>query len=553
MALCSLRHVSLVWIPLLLGICIGCAPPDHWAVFENKPQPPEGLETVQRVDIPQDLQPRLLEPPPFELTGEEIALSVEQAVLLSLQNNQDLHVRQLTPVITGTFELLERGAYDPEVFSEIVYLDEKTSETARSTGQQFNVSGTDTAGIGGIRQRLPTGTTIEATVEQERTISNRTPEQQTARLGLSVTQSLLQGFGPAVNLVSVRQAELETVASLYELRGFTEALLAETERAYWSYVLAQQEIAIFEESLTVAKQQLHEVEQRIEVGVLPEIEAAAARSEVARRDQGLINARGNLADRRLRLLRLISPAPGGRLDLEVNPTSEPRMDPQPVTDVAGRLKLAERFRPDLNEARLRVQQNRLETILTKNGLLPRLELFIDLGQTGFSDTFSDSFKEVDGDTYDFTAGVQFSHYLGNRAATARDLAAHASRKQAMEAVANLQQIVRLDVLLAVNEVERASQLVAASRVTRLLQEQTLKAEKERFDVGASTALLVAQAQRDLLVSSIAEVEAIVNYRIALIDLYLAEGSLLERRGVKLAAGETPYYGDPGWLHMDAAW
>ncbi len=68
-------------------------------------------------------------------------------------------------------------------------------------------------------------------------------------------------------------------------------------------------------------------------------------------------------------------------------------------------------------------------------------------------------------------------------------------------------------------------------MTRILQEETLQAEKERFDVGASTALLVAQAQRDLLVSSIDEVEAVVNYRQALVALYLIESSLLERHGV----------------------
>jgi outer membrane protein len=67
----------------------------------------------------------------------------------------------------------------------------------------------------------------------------------------------------------------------------------------------------------------------------------------------------------------------------------------------------------------------------------------------------------------------------------------------------------------------------------VLQEETLKAEKERFDVGSSTALQVAQAQRDLLASRISEVEAVVGYRIALIGLYRAEGSLLERRGVSI--------------------
>jgi outer membrane protein TolC len=135
---------------------------------------------------------------------------------------------------------------------------------------------------------------------------------------------------------------------------------------------------------------------------------------------------------------------------------------------------------------------------------------------------------LDENTYDVTAGVRLSQFLGNRAAEAQDLAARAKRRQAAEAVANLQQIVQVDVRLA----------FTATKATRTLREETLKAEKERFDVGASTTLLVAQAQRDLLISSIAEVRSIINYRIALVRLYLAEGSLLERRGVRLPAGET---------------
>lgn len=197
------------------------------------------------------------------------------------------------------------------------------------------------------------------------------------------------------------------------------------------------------------------------------------------------------------------------------------------------MQLARQSRPDLREADLRLRQNRLETIFTRNGLLPKLDFFISLGKTGFADTFSDSFKELDGPTYDFTTGVRLSHYLGNRAAEASHLASRARRQQASEAVRNLEELIDLDVRLAVNEGERSRRQISASRITRELQEQTLSAEKERFDVGASTALLVAQAQRDYLASQIAEVEAVVNYRLAIIQLYLAEGSLLERRGVRL--------------------
>ncbi len=73
------------------------------------------------------------------------------------------------------------------------------------------------------------------------------------------------------------------------------------------------------------------------------------------------------------------------------------------------------------------------------------------------------------------------------------------------------------------------------RSTRLWRGETLKAEKERFDVGVSTSLLMAQAQRDLLISSIEEAAAVINSQKALIKLYLAEGSLLERRGIEVSS------------------
>jgi outer membrane protein len=522
----------------LLAITGGCIQPDRMTVFEGSPPLGDFREDTSVLPMP-ELPPEPAADRSVEMPADGMLdLSVEQAVLLTLRHNRDLRVQQYHPVIAGTFEQMERGRFDPELFGVIEYNEEQSTETARSTGTQFNVEGTDTGGIAGIRQQLPTGTDIEIGVEQQRTVSNRAPEQQDARVGLSVTQALLRGFGPTVNLAAVRQAELDARASMYELRGFTEALLADAETAYWNYVLAEQEIAIFEESLAIARQQRDEIQQRIEVGTMPSIEAAAARAEVARREQALINARSLLQERRLRLLRIMGPDFANNPELRVNAVSDPAITPQPVDDLADRLQLALRSRVDLQEANLRLRQNRLETIFTRNGLLPRLDLFISLGKTGFADTFSDSFKALDGSTYDFTAGVRLSHFLGNRAAEARDLAARTTRQQGAEAVRNLEELIALDVRLAVNEVERIRQQITATRITRELQEKSMHAEKERFDVGASTALLVAQAQRDHLVSLIAEVEAVINYRIALVRLYLAEGSLLDRRGIRFDVEET---------------
>ena len=50
---------------------------------------------------------------------------------------------------------------------------------------------------------------------------------------------------------------------------------------------------------------------------------------------------------------------------------------------------------------------------------------------------------------------------------------------------------------------------------------------------------MAQAQRDLLVSQIGEVRAVVNYSKALVTLYRLDGSLLLRRGIAAPGAKSP--------------
>ncbi len=529
----NLRRKQIYYL-IIFFFLFGCSSPDSWYDIENIYEDNTALNKIIPVDTKLLPEPEWQESLPLpQAENGRIALSLEQAVFFSLQRNRELQVERYTPLIIGTFEQIERGVYDAEFFADIEYIEETASETSRSTEESFSVEGDDVETVAGLRQQLPSGTALEASVGYGRSTSNRAPEQQDVRLGLSVTQSLLKGFGAAVNLVGVRQAQLETQASLYEFRGFVEALLAEVEIAYWRYVLATEGITILEQSLAVAKKQLNEVESQIEVGVIPRNSAAAARAEVARREQALLEGRSRQIERRLRLLRLLNVTDNKHFQLLIDPTSQPRMEAVPLGDLDQRLELALRLRPDLNEARLRQKRQSLEVVRTRNGLLPKLELFIDLGKTGYAESFSTAWSNIDEENYYLLTGIEFSSYLGNRTAEGKHLQARASRDQASAAVENLENMVQLDVRLAANETERTRQQIEASAVTREMEEQTLKAEQERFSIGDTTSLLVAQAQRDLLVSQLAEIEAIVEYRIALVSLFLAEGSLLERRGIQL--------------------
>jgi len=454
---------------------------------------------------------------------------VEEAILMAFENNSLLKVERLNPAIRRTYEDQEQSIFDPVLDGSIDLARERSREQQRTSSSVSDIT-TEEAGLGvGISRFFPTGTDVGAELSFDQTDS----AQYESRFGLSATQALLRGAGREVNLANLRRAQLETRISNYELRGFSETLLAQVEEAYWDYALARRQIETVQESLRLAEQQKMETAEMISVGTMAETELVATQAEIAFRRQDLINANSTIEKRRLALLRLLNPPGENIWQREIILLHQPSLPEVTLDDVETHVSVALRMRPDLNQARLGLEREDLEIIKTKNGLLPRMDFFINLGKTGYADSFKGSMSDVTGDSYDFQFGINFDHPLGNRGSKAQNERALLNRDQAEKAVGNLSQLIEMDVRIAYIEVNRAEQQISATAETRKLQEEKLRVETERFRVGRSTNFLIAQAQRDLVISQIAENRAVANYLKALIDLYRLEGSLLERRGISV--------------------
>ncbi|MBE3096867.1 MAG: TolC family protein [Planctomycetes bacterium] len=503
-------------------------------------RPPEAVATATEKPAPSPVATE--KPAPAQSLAEAvpptgpISITVTQAMLLALQNNQALAVERLNPAIFRTFVQQQRAVFDP-VLSAALQRD-RARVLAQGPGRMASAMAAGNTAEVGVQEFFPTGTQVALAASTDVGHSTTSPKDFFAtRYGLSVTQALLRGFGMDVNLASLRQARVDVLASEYELRGFAEALVAQVEQAYWDYVLAQRNIEIFTQSLQLAEQQLKETEERIRVGKLADIERAAAEAEVALRREDLINARSALATSHLVLLRLMNPAKADFWTREVTVQTLPEQPKETLEDVGEHVKVSQRLRPDLNQARLQVQRGDLEIVKTRNGLLPRMDLFLTLGKTGYAQSFGNSYTNLHEQGYDLLVGVNVEYPLLNRDARAVNQRAHLTRQQAVESVGNLGQLVEVDVRTAYIEVQRSQEQVAATAVTRKLQEEKVRAETEKFRVGKSTTLLVAQAQRDLLASQISEVQAVVANLKAWIEFYRLEGSLLERRGIQCPGRE----------------
>lgn len=468
---------------------------------------------------------------PARMQSDIIPITVQEAIMMALANNRSLKVEKLTPDIKKTLEDQQDATFSPVVGGDISIT--QGQENSQSNPARDVESGNTETEVG-VSQFFPTGTDVEVNLSSKMSWSNLYNDFHESRIGVSVTQSLLQGKGLDYNLAKIRQARLDTRISGYEVRGFSESLVATVEKTYWDYALAQLQIEIYSESLNIAEKQKNEITEMIQFGKLPESELVAAMAEIAMRREGLINAKSNLESTKLQLLRLLSPPVKDIWDKKIELSDQPAVPDAKLDTVDVHVTLALARRPDIGQAQLKIDQGEIEIVRTKNGLLPKMDLFITLGKTGYASSFGNSLSDIDENSYNAYAGISFQYPLANKGAKALHLNATLSKRQLEEAMENLKQLAEVDIRSAYIEVERAKKQIEATEATYTLQEEKLRTETEKFRFGKSTTLLVAQAQRDLLESRIAKTKAIVTYLKSFVELYRLEGSLLERRGIALA-------------------
>ena len=453
-----------------------------------------------------------------------LVIKIEDAILIGLDNNRSLKIEKLKPKIQKTYENEEQGVFDPVISAKSSIKREVIENTS-------NLKTKDIDTEVNLSKFFATGTKLELKLNNEISDSNTIEDQEKIRTGISITQSLMQGFSKSVNLAKIQQARIDTFISQYQLRGFCETLVSNIEKACWDYILNQKQIEIFTDSLTFAENQLWEIKERIKVGKLPKIERYAAEAEVARRREALINAKNDFEISLLKLQRFLNFPKHAPWNRNITILDKPEIPDEGIENVDNHVVVALKWRPEIKQMNLQLKQGDIEIVKTKNGILPKLDLFINMGKSGYSQSFSSSIRDLEGQNYDISCGISFEYPVNRSGSKAIYKRAVLNKKLSEEALINLTQLIEFDVRTAYINVKRTREQITASAATLKYQKETLRAENEKFKVGKSTSLLVAQAQRDFVNSQISNIDSKIGYLKALIDFYHLEGSLLERRGV----------------------
>jgi outer membrane protein len=489
-------------------------------VFSSAASPGKQVEDIYG-DIFKDLS-----------NGQSFDVTIQDSILKALENNPTVTIQRLQSQITSTSVQEQRAQFDPEFTVSANHSETKTEAQLGIRPEPLQLTTERSRVSIGISETLPTGTTLDLNANISGSISSLYTDQAVGNLEISLTQSLLQGFGTGTNLASLRKAKIDVDISQAELKAVAENLVASVEKAYWSLYLAGEKISIKKESLALAERQLDESKERVAVGKLAEIELAAVNAEVAARREALIDAQSTYEKARLQFLYLLNPRGENMWVMLPATVDKPFVPDDAMDSVTVHEKLGLKYRADLSEARLSMKKGELDVQQTKNGLLPRLDFFVAYGRNRYAESFTDATPDPGSPYSALSSGLTLTVPFSNRSAKARHQRSIRSLEQMELSLKNMERLVALDVRSAYIEAIKSREMIEATRVTRELQQINMDAELEKFRVGKSTNILVLQAQRDFTEAKLGESEAMVGYLDSLIDLYLMEGTLLDRRGIE---------------------
>ena len=437
----------------------------------------------------------------------------------------------------------------------------------------FPLSNTVTTGVSSLKQNVgtgnftyaqsfSTGTAMTVTFDNNRVTTNSLfttlVPQINSSFRYTLRQHLLSGFGLLPNRRFIRIARNNREISDIAFRAQVIATISQIQNIYWDLVTAYEDDTVKQRSLALAEKTLADNQEQVRIGSLAPIEVTRAGSEVATRNQDLIQTQTSLELQQLLMKNAITRnmSKSGIADAKVIPTDT--MDvPQeePVVPVQDLVDEAVSHRAELAQARIDLTNREITRKAAANALLPTVDFVSFYGASslagqqnalntgvppgsipgsGLSDAFSRLFN---GSSPDYGVGLSLTIPIRNRAAQADQIRSELEYRQAQMRLQQLQNQIAIEVRNAQFAVQQNRARVDAARKGRDLSKNTFEIEQKKYVLGASTSNLVLQTQRDLAQAESTLVNSMSVYEKSRVELDRVTGLSLTHNGIEIEDAE----------------
>ena len=462
------------------------------------------------------------------LAGRETAeVSIEDARLAVLQNNLDLGVSLVNPIIANE-NVSEQEARFNAVFNvtarwaendAVVFSDLESGQSRQQFIQPEVVVPLRTGGQ--LAVRVPVGF---VQTDNALTFVNKS---RSSDVEFSISHPLLRGAGRRANTYAIRVADLNRQLTETQTKLAVLNQIAAVERASWPLFAVREALVVRQQQLELAQEQLSSAERLNRAGRTPEVEVVRAQAGVASRLEGIILAQNAVLNQQRALKRLMN-IPGLDVDTStlIVPASPPdpveyRFDPEVLTQVA----LEERM--ELLEVEIQLITDRELIALRKNEALWDLSVEAAYSVNGRGLTLGESFGTLNDNRFtDWSVGARASVPIGNQERESRLEQAKLQRLQRLGTHESRRQLITQEVYDATDRVASDWQRIMAAQQSVILNTRALEAEQRQFDVGSTTSNDVLDADTRLAEARLTEIQAVADYQISQINLAAATGTLL---------------------------
>ena len=502
--------------------------------------------------------------------GEGVQLSLRDAIAIGLANNVDLRVAVAGSEggVSGVLQSL--GIFDP-LASVFLQINDSVSPQASSLGGGSVTKTRTTDGNLTVSQLVPIGGTLSLGFNNEKINTNSTfyliNPSYSVRSFLDLRQPLLRNFGLEVTKKGILIAKNNQAVSDQTLLQSVQSTITAVEQAYWNLVYARQNLEVKKQSKDLATELYRITKIKIDVGSQAPIDIVQTESGVAQRELDIISARSAVGDAEDQLKRLLNFSAASRWNDHVVPTDEVRVEAAKIVPEEG-VELAMQSRPEVLSAEFNAASARITYDYQRNQLLPQLDLHAQYGYAGLggptqdpgpdgiygtaddpvpthflSGGYGDAFDQVkDRNFHNWTIGVNLSFPIMNRNARGALGVARWALESSVATLEQTRQNVTVDVRKAARAVDTALQSIEAAGKARELAERNVDAEKKKYDNGLVTSFEVLSNQNDLSAARSAELQALTQYRNAMVAYHQAIGDLLAWKDVQvtgIAAAKRP--------------
>ncbi|HEY3807416.1 MAG TPA: TolC family protein [Kofleriaceae bacterium] len=466
-------------------------------------------------------------------------LDLAEALQVAIHQNTNVVVERQQVRIQDLGIDVAKGKFEPVVNAFVDHNSIDTPPTTtivgmagqvvNTTSQDWNVSASQT---------LESGAQAQVAFSNNRADTGAAdaidPLLYSSNVTASILQPILRGFSTdlVVPRADVLRAKITSKRERAQLAVTASNIVQLTENAYWDLVNALYTYDLYVHSQQRAQDQLSLTHRQIDAGLLPPSDLITAETTLAQRQLQVVQAELTI-EQTSDALRSAMNLPRDQWSRPILPTERPSFATQPGT-AEDALAIAIKNRPELAQLDLDVQTAIINLRQAENNKLPQLNLGLSGSLYGVDPTYNGA---LDGlgrhDATGYSLSLNFSWTPLMRATSA---AAEISRSSERIAAANRQQAVQ-DTWAAVRDAVRNQssterQVLAAAKFRELATEN-LAVEQRKFAASTSSNFLVAQRQEDLATAQLAELQAVLSHKKALVQLLRAEGTLLEARHVLL--------------------